>query len=316
MTIPRVGVLYNPTTPDVLAYAGGLVEHLSVMPDRLWYDFGSEAPPGRRFHRVAAGMAQVAADVAGRSLAGHGLGLSLPSAIPLDVDMVEAGAAIARDLGGFAWHGEHLNLFITPRGSVPNSQAGLGLPVVYDEEAFAIMAGKLPMVRAAYGCSILLETGSFFTPVPDMDMTEPEFLNRLYRDDLAGTLLDLHNILVSARNGGMDPVAYLERLDPDSVGEVHLAGGDYLDGFYMDSHSTVTPYEVWELAYDYLPRCRNLRAITFEYQESYFEDIGLAGIARELERIHDLAGACAGRDGVDTVIRDRGARTSGVACAG
>lgn len=293
--VPRVGLLYNPTTPAVLAYAPALIEHLSVMPDRLWFDFGSETPAAQRFHRVPGAVDQVIADVAWRSLAGHGLGLSLPSAMPLDHAMVDAVAAVSRDLGGFAWHSEHLNLFITPKGSVPNAQAGLGLPVVYDDEAFEIIGGKLRTLAAAVGCRVLLENGSFFTPVPDLDYTEPEFLTMLHRAGLCGTLLDLHNLLVGERNGGLDAVSYLDALDLDAVEEVHLAGGDAHEGFYMDSHSTLTPPELWELAYTYLPRCRNLRAITFEYQESYFEDLGLRGIAGELERIHDLAGACAGR---------------------
>jgi uncharacterized protein (UPF0276 family) len=290
---PRVGLLYNPTTPELLEYAPTLVEHLSVMPDRLWFDFGHEAVHGRRFHRVHDAIHQVAADAVGRSLAGHGLGLSLPSAMPLDEAMVSAVAGMARDVGGFAWYSEHLNLFITPKGGVPNAQAGLGLPVVYDEEAFSLIAEKLRTLARSLGCRLLLENGSFFTPVPDLDLSEPEFLNRLHHEGLCGTLLDLHNLLVNARNGGMDPVAYLESLDLEAVEEVHLAGGDDDEGFYMDSHSTLTPEVVWELAHTYLPRCQNLRAITFEYQESYFEDLGLSGLAAELERMHELAEACA-----------------------
>lgn len=291
---PRVGLLYNPTTPELLAYAPTLVEHLSVMPDRLWFDFGDEAVNGRRFHRLHQGMSEVAGHAVGRSLAGHGLGLSLPSAMPLDEAMVAAVASMSRDIGGFAWYSEHLNLFITPHGGVPNAQAGLGLPVVYDEEAFDLIAAKLRSLAGALGCRVLLENGSFFTPVPDLDFSEPEFLNRLHHEGLCGTLLDLHNLLVNARNDGPDPATYLDTLDLDAVEEVHLAGGDDHEGFYMDSHSTLTPEVVWELAHAYLPRCRNLRAITFEYQESYFEDIGLPGLSAELERMHALADACAG----------------------
>lgn len=290
---PRVGLLYNPTTPDLLEYAPALVEHLSVMPDRLWFDFGEEGARGRRFHRAHRAIDRVVRDAEGRSLAGHGLGLSLPSAMPLDTAMVAAVVQMSRDLGGFAWYSEHLNLFITPKGGVPNAQAGLGLPVVYDEEAFAILGGKLARLAGALGCRVLLENGSFFTPVPDLDMSEPEFLNRLHREGRCGTLLDLHNLLVNARNDGAAPIAYLDSLDLDAVEEVHLAGGDDGEGFYMDSHSTLTPAIVWEWAYAYLPRCRNLRAITFEYQESYFEDLGLPGLARELERMHALAETCA-----------------------
>lgn len=267
------------------------------MPDRLWFDFGGDATSGR-FHRLHAAMEQVAADASGRSLAGHGLGLSLPSAIPLDGGMVAAVATMSRDLGGFTWYSEHLNLFITPNGSVPNAQAGLGLPVMYDEEAFTLIAAKLDVLAEALGCRVLLENGSFFMPVPDLDLTEPEFLNWLFQEGRCGVLLDLHNLLVNARNGGMDPMAYIAELNLAAVEEVHLAGGDNAAGFYMDSHSTLTPEVVWDMAYATLPRCPNLRAITFEYQESYFEDLGLPALAAELERMHRLADACCDREAI------------------
>lgn len=290
---PRVGVLFNPTTPALLDHAPDLVEHLAVMPDRLWYDFGTEAGEGR-FAPIAGALAEVRRYAEGRSLAGHGLGLSLPSAMPLDHAMLAAIDGIGAALGGFDWYSEHLNVFITPKGGVPNAQAGLGLPVIYDEETFALLAAKLDRVAAVLGCRVLMENGSFFTPVPDLDMSEPAFLNRLYREARCGTLLDLHNLLVNMRNDGAAIDDYLAALDPDAVEEVHLAGGDDGEGFYMDSHSTFTPEIVWEAAERYLPRCRNLRAITFEYQESYFDDLGLAGLAAELERMHDLAERCLG----------------------
>ena len=37
-------------------------------------------------------------------------------------------------------------------------------------------------------------------------LTEPEFLNRLYAELGCSTLLDLHNLYASWRNGGPDPV--------------------------------------------------------------------------------------------------------------
>lgn len=114
-------------------------------------------------------------------------------------------------------------------------------------------------------------------------------LNRLYRELGCGTLLDLHNLYVPWRNGGMDPWEYLEELDPACVQEIHLGGGDVMAGFYADSHSNVTPWDVWEYAFAIAPRLENLRAITFEFHESYFEKIRLEGITAELERMHGLA---------------------------
>jgi uncharacterized protein (UPF0276 family) len=290
---PAVGLLYNPSTPARLAHAPGLIEHLSAMPDRMWFDFGDE-PVGRRFHYARVAVTELAAHAQGRSLAGHGLGLSLPSAMPLDEAMLGAVVDVSECLGGFAWYSEHLSVFVTPQGQVPNAQAGLGLPVIYDDEAFELLVPKLCRLSQALACRVLLENPAQFTPVIDMDYSEPEFLNRLHHAGFSGTLLDLHNLHVCARNGVVDPVAYLDALDLDSVEEVHLAGGDEFGGFYMDSHATLTPPPVWELARAYVPRCRRLRAVTFEYQESYFEVLGLQALCRELELMHELVETCRG----------------------
>jgi uncharacterized protein (UPF0276 family) len=291
-TRPAVGLLYNPATPDVIAHAGRLVEYFSVMPDRLWFDFGAQAEGRKRFHRALGALSQARELSHGRLLAAHGIGLSLPSAMPLDEDFVEAIASMSRDLGGFRWFSEHLSVFLTPKGSVPNAQAGLGLPVVYDGEAFDIIASKLRRLKDRLGCPILLENGAFFTPVPDMDMNEPEFLNRLYAEGLSATLLDIHNLYVSQRNGGMTMSDYLDQIDPLAVEEIHLAGGDDFAGFYMDSHSGFTPPEVWEMAFAHAPRFPNLRAITFEFQETYYERMGVEGVVAELERMHELSDLC------------------------
>jgi uncharacterized protein len=147
----------------------------------------------------------------------------------------------------------------------------------------------LKIVKKAFGCDLLLENGAVFTPVPDTEMSEPQFLNRLYSELGCGTLLDLHNLYVGMLNGVLSPLDYLEQLNPDCVQEIHLAGGHELAGFYTDSHSGLTPAEVWSWAYEYGPRFRNLKAIVFEFHESYFEKLGLNGIAGELERIHEFA---------------------------
>ena len=90
-----------------------------------------------------------------------------------------------------------------------------------------------------------MENGSFFTSVPDLDFSEPEFLTRLHHACRCGTLHDLHNQLVNTRNDGPDPATHLDALGLHAVEEVHPAGGDDHEGFYMDSHSTLTPEVVW-----------------------------------------------------------------------
>ncbi|SRR5579871_2682656 len=287
-----VGLLNNPVVPSIIKYAPTLVEYVDVIPDRLWYDFENRQVAGGRFHRVVGAIEELKRCATGRVLGGHGIGLSLPSAIPIDMAMVDEVASLAKELN-FQWFSEHLSMFLVAHGSVPNSQAGLGLPVVYDEESFKIVGSKLEVLNRALGCDLLLENGAVFTPVPDTEMTEPEFLNRLYSELNCGTLLDLHNLYVGMLNGVLLPVQYLEQLNPECVREIHLAGGHELGGFYTDSHSGVTPDEVWSWAYRFGPHFTNLNAIVFEFHESYFEKLGLRGIAAELERMHELAEALA-----------------------
>lgn len=285
-----VGLLNNPVVPSIIGHAPELVEYVDVIPDRLWYDFEFGTGNGRRFHRVTGAIEELKRCAVGRVLGGHGIGLSLPSAIPIDMAMVDAVAALAQELN-FQWFSEHLSMFLVAHGSVPNAQAGLGLPVAYDEESFAIIRDKLSIVKNALGCNLLLENAAIFTPVPGSDMSEPEFFNRLHAEVGCATLLDLHNLYVGQRNGVLSPLDYLEQLDPNCVEEIHIAGGDELAGFYTDSHSGLTPREVWDWAYAFGPRFRNLRAIVFEFHESYFGKLGMAGIVGELERMHELADA-------------------------
>ena len=91
---PLVGLLYHPAVPGVLDVMGAGVDFVEVIPDRLWYDFGVGAE--RRFSHSTAAIDELRRHARGRAVIGHGIGLSLPSAMPLDealVDEVVADAA-------------------------------------------------------------------------------------------------------------------------------------------------------------------------------------------------------------------------------
>jgi uncharacterized protein (UPF0276 family) len=288
---PLVGLLHNPAVPVVVAAAPSLVECLEVIPDRLWHDLGAAA--GRdRFILAEEPIALLRRTLGDRPLSGHGLGLSLPSDLPVDEAMLDQVAVLARRLG-FAWYSEHLSVFLTPRGAVPGAQAGLGLPVTCGGELMAVLAPKLARLRAAIGdVPLAMENAANFAEVPDAEESEPAFFSRLHAGGHCDTLLDLHNLHVTERNGGTPAEAWLAALDPAAVTEIHLAGGDEMGGFYSDSHCGPTPDAVWDLAVRWAPRFPNLRAIVFEFHETWFPEIGLPGLIAELERMHRLADAC------------------------
>src|SRR5918992_4890540 len=111
---PLVGLLYSSAAPVVIDAAGALVESLDVIPERLYYDLGPQHPA--RFHRVDGALAELRRHAAGRHTSGHGIGLSLPSDMPLDEELLDVIAGIARRLR-FAWYSEHLSSFATMRGT-------------------------------------------------------------------------------------------------------------------------------------------------------------------------------------------------------
>ena len=285
---PLVGLLYNPAIPGILDAIGTKVDHIEVVPDRLWFDNGLGSQD--RFSLATDAIEQLKRYCDSWPIIGHGIGLSLPSAMPLDEGLLHQVAEIHRELG-FIWYSEHLSMFLVPGRSVPNAQAGLGLPIIMNEEMIDIIAPKIQSMRNYLGIDLLLENPTVFSAIPDQQFSEPQFLSELNSAAGSGILLDLHNLYCNTVNLGISADSYLSQLDPDLVHEIHLAGGDLLHGFHTDSHSRLTPPEVWKWAYEWVPRFKNLRAITFEYHESYHYRFGIEGISEELDRMHALASA-------------------------
>jgi len=285
-----VGLLYNPAIPLVLESIGSQVDFVEVIPDRLWYDFG--VGTRGRFSHSSAAVEELKRFTADRAVIGHGIGLSLPSAMPLDGALLGEVVDSHRDLC-YRWYSEHLSMFLVPNRSVPNAQAGLGLPVALDDEMLALISGKVKQLGDALGTRILLENPAVFSAIPEPEMSEPAFFNKLHAATGCGMVLDLHNLYANTINLGISTEQYLSELNPEIVIEIHLAGGDMLKGFHTDSHSRPTPASVWTWAREWAPRFPNLAALTFEYHESYHERLGLRGVARELELMHDLAASVA-----------------------
>jgi len=283
---PMVGLLYNPAVPIVLDAIGARVDFVEVIPDRLWYDCGIGAP--HRFSHARAALDALRRYARDRAIIGHGIGLSLPSVMPRDAGLLDEVVASHRALN-YRWYSEHLSLFLVPNRSLPNAQAGLGLPVVLDQETLALIGSKVQRLSEALDTRLLLENGTSFAAIPEPDMSEPAFFNRLHAETGCGMLLDLHNLYANTLNLGISADAYVSELDPEIVVEIHLAGGDWLKGHYTDSHSRLTPAPVWAWAHAWAPRLPNLAAITFEYHASSHKRLSLAGMPREIELMHALA---------------------------
>ena len=148
-------------------------------------------------------------------------------------------------------------------------------------EHFARVCEHIDQVQTALGRKILIENPSQYLKLPD-EMSEPEFLNGLANKTGCGLLLDVNNIYVSAENIGFDAFAYLDAINSDHVGEIHLAGHaiDAASGLRIDDHGSPVPDAVGALYQRFIERA-GLRPTLVEWDT---DTPPLAELAREAEK--------------------------------
>jgi uncharacterized protein (UPF0276 family) len=276
-----VGLLYNAALPEYLRDFPQTFDYVEIIPEMFWTDGGRDAAP--RFIELS-GWVDMLERLAGQTpLVAHNIGLSLGSADYFDTSYAEHIAQWHARYG-FVWHSDHLSFVRMTGVDGHDHNAGLAVPVPYDFDVADLIAQRIEHVQAAVPIPFLIENNVYFIDVPDQDMSEPQFLNRLVQRTGCGLLLDLHNLYANARNHRFDAFAWLEELDLEHVVEIHIAGGSELAGMYSDSHAGPCPPPVWDLLETVVPRAPQLRGVTFEFHDSYYPLLKSEGIAAELDR--------------------------------
>lgn len=276
-----VGLSYQGTLRRFVLENLDSFDFLEIIPDIFWSDQGRGAP-GR--YRESVDAAPFLAEVtAARPVIAHSVGLSIGSGDPFDQEHVEQIAAW-QERYGFPWHSDHLSFNRLEHASGHFMDTGVTLPVPFDDEVLDLLCERVDQVQARVPVPFLLENNVYYFEIPEQDMTEAEFLNRLAARTGCGLLLDLHNVYTNARNLGFDPWAMLAGLDLTRVVEVHLGGGMEVDGVWLDAHSGPCPEEVWAMLEEILPRAPHLCGVVFEMFGNYFPQVGPEPLLAELRR--------------------------------
>jgi hypothetical protein len=171
----------------------------------------------------------------------HGVSMSLGSAEPLDpaylarlkalVDRIEP--LVVSDHLCWTGLGGH------------NSHDLLPLPLT--GEAARATARKIRQAQDALGRCILVENISSYIEFRDSSMSEGEFLRTVVEEADCGILLDVNNLYVNARNHGLDPERFLDRIPAARVGQIHLAGHEDHGDLVIDTHDHPVTDAVWAL---------------------------------------------------------------------
>jgi uncharacterized protein (UPF0276 family) len=183
----------------------------------------------------------------------HGVGLSIGSTAPLDLEhLARLKILCARyEPESFSEH-----LAWSSHGGVYFNDL---LPLPYTPETLARVAEHIDAVQTALGRVMLLENPSTYVRLAESAIPEVDFLAELARRTGCGLLLDVNNVFVSAKNNGTDPRSYLNAFPLDRVKEIHLGGHDRETddadvALLIDAHGSPVADEVWALYADVIAR--------------------------------------------------------------
>ncbi len=178
----------------------------------------------------------------------HGVGMSLGSTDPLDLDYLtrlkNLAAKVEPDLIS-----DHLS-WISVNGHYLNDL----IPLVYTEEMMDFVASRILQVQEFLGRQILVENPSPYLSFTDSTMSEWEFIEGLVKKADCYLLLDVNNLYVNAINNGIDPLNYLDGIPPTRVKQIHLAGYEEKENYLLDTHGYPVHPPVWELYQEALAR--------------------------------------------------------------
>jgi len=121
------------------------------------------------------------------------------------------------------------------------------LPVPRVEGAIDVIAEHIDAVQNALSRPLLVENVSAYIAFDGELCTEADMLAQLVARTGCGVLLDVNNLYVNALNLNIDPLDELARLPKDCVGEIHVAGFEWLDSIAIDSHGAPVCDAVWSL---------------------------------------------------------------------
>jgi uncharacterized protein len=182
----------------------------------------------------------------------HSVGLSLGSAEGLNEHDLEKLSALCE-----RYNPASVSDHISFSGNAQDRFADL-LPVPYTRTSLNHFAEQVTRVQDRLKRSILLENPSRFLAFAGDEMDEVEFIAALIARTGCGLLFDINNVEVSAINLGYNATAYVDAINPDWVGEIHLAGHaveEHASGVLLiDDHGSEVTDFTWALYSRFIER--------------------------------------------------------------
>lgn len=219
---------------------------------------------------------------------GHGSDVSVGSAEPAPADYLERVAQFVQRVP-VGEYSEHLTCTRAGQESVHSFIA-----IPFTDLGVAATVANARRVARTVGLPFMLENVCYHFPIPGSTLREEEFITRVVAEVDCGILLDLTNVHINAHNHHYDPRQFIGALPADRILQAHYCGVlRREDGYLLDTHSEITPREVWDLV-DHALATTGLRALILERDDKFVPwgpTINEVRLAREIFQKHRPAKA-------------------------
>lgn len=159
------------------------------------------------------------------------------------------------------------------------------LPPILSEESLDITQQNITEIISTLNLPFYIENNSICTKWITNEMSDVDFLHRLTSNTNCELLLDLANLMADAKNFNFNAKDYIKSLPLNKIAMLHIAGGDWLDGYnekqITGGHNKPVQSQVWELL-DYTLAISDPKYIVLERSRN----IVFSEVINDLKSIH------------------------------
>ncbi len=224
----RVGVVYRPQlrvdlfrTPERIDYLVIIAEHYLDLRGRVRDDLDA----------LKASFPIVV----------HALGLAIGSARGIDERYLERLARLVAYVRA-PWWSDHL-----AAGRAAHGGRGHFVPLRRDAAGIAILARNAALVRRTIATPFALENIALPYVVSGDVLDPAEFSVQAATAARCRLLLDVENLHADERNCDEPAEPIIDRIPPELIAELHIAGGRQREDRYVDSHDAPVSDRTWAL---------------------------------------------------------------------
>lgn len=194
----------------------------------------------------------------------HGVGLSLGSSSRVSKKHLESLKRLITEINP-VMVSEHVSWSMSG-----NAHLNDLLPVPYTNESLNKLCDNIKYTQDFLERKIMIENPSTYLNFKG-EMTEWEYISKAAKRSGCNILLDINNIFVSGHNNKFCPRNYIDSIDANKIGEIHLAGHSIQRikdvDVRIDTHDDLVLDEVWDL-YNYAIDTKGLIPTLIEWDKN------------------------------------------------